>query len=220
MPPRRLPARKKKKRVIRLDNDERRAQLLALGREAFMKQPYDDVSIDDLARKAKLSKGIFYYYFPTKRDLYTAGLRDTAQQLMEKLKQVPSDLPPRARTSAAVEVYLDHVAKHGQAFVALMRGGIGNDPEVVKVVEAVRRGILEEFLSGAPVSQFLRARPLSAIAIRGWIGLVESASIEWLSSQHVPREPVRELLVDMLFDMLMRVLDPKDAERYRQPPAG
>jgi len=221
MPPRRLPAAKKKKRrVIRLDNDERRAQLLALGRDAFMKQPYDDVSIDDLARKAKLSKGIFYYYFPTKRDLYTAGLRDTAHQLMVKLKQVPRDLPPRARTTAAVDLYLDHVQQHGQAFVALMRGGIGNDPEVVKVVEAVRRGILEEFLSGAPVSQFLRARPLSAIAIRGWIGLVESASIEWLSAQTVPREPVRELLVDMLFDMLMRVLDPKDAERYRQPVAG
>src|SRR5262245_49774401 len=214
MPTRRTPATKKKKRVIRLLNDERRAQLLALGKEAFMKNSYDEVSIDELARKAKLSKGIFYYYFPTKRDLYMAGLRETAEHLIHKLRSVPRDLAPRPRTAAAVDVYLDHVAEQGMAFVALMRGGIGSDPTVAKVVENVRRGILDEFLSGAPISQFLRTRPLSAIAIRGWIGLVEAASIEWMSSPAVPREPVRELLVDMLFDMLMRVLDPKDADRY------
>src|SRR6266545_4445408 len=56
----------------RLENDERRAQLLGIGRAAFAKHAYDAVSIDTLAAKAKLSKGLFYYYFPTKRDLYIA----------------------------------------------------------------------------------------------------------------------------------------------------
>ncbi|MEO8703255.1 MAG: TetR/AcrR family transcriptional regulator [Kofleriaceae bacterium] len=205
-----------KRRVIRrLENDERRAQLLALGRAAFASHPYDEVSIDELARKAKISKGLFYYYFPTKRDLYIEGLRDTSAGLVLKLTNVPRDLAPRERVIAAVDAYLESVAIQGSAFVALMRGGIGSDPEVAKVVEGVRLGILNEFLTGAPISALLKTRAISPVAIRGWIGMVEAASIEWLVHPELPREPVRELLVDSLFDLLTRVLGAEDSVRFR-----
>ena len=209
------PARKRR-RLIRLDNDERRAQLLAMGRAAFTQYSYDEVSIDELAARAKLSKGLFYYYFPTKRDLYIAGLQETAQELVDKLTSVKlHDSSPRERAMVGVDAYLEHVASQSQGFVALMRGGIGSDPEVATVLEGVRISIVDEFLRGAPISQFLKTRPLSRIAIRSWVGMVESASIEWLSSKDVAREAVRDLLVDALFDMLTRVLDPRDADRLR-----
>jgi AcrR family transcriptional regulator len=211
-----VPKQSKKRRLIRLDNDERKAQLLGMGRQAFATQSYDEVSIDDLAKKAKISKGLFYYYFPTKRDLYIAGLRETAQELIDKLvNAAPRDLPPRQRAIMSVDAYLEHVGSQSSGFVALMRGGIGSDPEVAQVLERVRAGILDEFLSGAPISAVLRNRPLSRIAIRGWIGMVEAVSIEWLSAQELSRESVRDLLVDSLFDLLMRILDPKDAQKYK-----
>lgn len=201
------PAKTKRRRVIhRLENDERKAQLLAMGQAAFASNPYDEVSIDDLAKKAKISKGLFYYYFPTKRDLYIAGLRKTSSGLTHKLTSVRRDLPPRERASAAVDAYLDSVEIQGAAFIALMRGGIGSDPEVAKVVENVRLGILNEFMTGAPISALLQTKPLSPIAIRGWIGMVEAASIEWLSHPNVSREEIRGLLVDMLFSLLTRLL--------------
>src|SRR5512144_2015136 len=78
------------KRRIRLDNDERRAQLLSLARKAFSDRSYDDVSIDDLAREAKISKGLLYHYFPTKRDLYVAGLREIADELVERCTNIPT----------------------------------------------------------------------------------------------------------------------------------
>jgi AcrR family transcriptional regulator len=207
----------KRRRVIRrLENDERRAQLLAMGRAAFAASPYDEVSIDDLAKKAKLSKGLFYYYFPTKRDLYIAGLKETSQELVDKLvTNVKKATAPRERALAGVTAYLEHVESQGAAFVALMRGGIGSDPEVTNVLEGVRIGILEEFMQGNPISSFLKTRPLSKIAIRAWIGMVESASIEWLSSKDVTKEAVRDLLVDQLFDMMTRVLGASDATRWK-----
>ena len=207
---------RKKKKLVRLDNDERRAQLLAMGRQAFASHSYDEVSIDDLAKKARLSKGLFYYYFPTKRDLYIAGLEETAQELVAKLVgAVPRDLPPRERAVISVDAYLDHVASQGSGFVALMRGGIGSDPQVAQVLEKVRASIVDEFLSGAPISAVLRQRPLSRIAIRGWIGMVEAVSIEWLANKDIDRVAVRDLLVDALFDLLARILDPKDAAKYK-----
>jgi AcrR family transcriptional regulator len=197
----------KRRRVIRrLENDERRAQLLAMGQAAFASHPYDEVSIDELAKKAKISKGLFYYYFPTKRDLYIAGLRETSGGLVHKLTSVPRDLPPRERTSAAVDAYLDSVSLQGAAFVALMRGGIGSDPEVASVVETVRLGVLDEFLTGAQIGPLLRAKPLAPIAIRGWIGMVEAASIEWISHPEIAREDIRALLVDQLFSLLQQLL--------------
>ncbi len=206
----------KRRRVIRrMENDERRAQLLSLGRAAFAAHPYDTVSIDDLAKKAKLSKGLFYYYFPTKRDLYIAGLQETSQELVDKLvSNVAKETAPRERAMAGVSAYLDHVESQGSAFVALMRGGIGSDPEVANVLEKVRTGILDEFLQGNPVSTFLR-RPLSRIAIRSWIGMVEAASIEWLAQQDASKEEVKTMLVDQLFDLLTRVLGRADVNRWR-----
>jgi AcrR family transcriptional regulator len=207
----------KRRRVIRrLENDERRAQLLAMGRAAFASHPYDEVSIDDLAKKAKLSKGLFYYYFPTKRDLYIAGLQETSQELVDKLvTNVKKETAPRERAMAGVTAYLDHVESQGSAFVALMRGGIGSDPEVTAVLEKVRVGIQDEFLEGNPISSFLKARPISRIAIRSWIGMVEAASIEWLARKETSKEEVRDLLVDQLFDMMTRVLGASDANRWR-----
>src|SRR3954467_5941087 len=131
-----MPARPKRR--IRLDNDERRAQLLKLARTAFSDRSYDEVSIDDLARELKISKGLLYHYFPTKRDLYVAGLREIAQELVQAVTSIPTDLVPLGRARAGLAASLDHITRHARAYVSLMRGGIGSDPEVAEVVESVR----------------------------------------------------------------------------------
>src|SRR5438046_7697785 len=105
-------------RRVRLDNDERRVQLLALARSGFSDRSYDDVSIDDLARDAKISKGLLYHYFPTKRDLYVAGLREIADELVARVAAIPTDLPPVDRVRAGIDAYLDHIQQHARAFVS------------------------------------------------------------------------------------------------------
>src|ERR1041385_2780165 len=97
------------KRRIRLDNDERRAQLLQLAVKSFSDRSYDEVSIDDLAREAKISKGLLYHYFPTKRDLYVAGLREIADELVAKVTQVPGTLPPPELVKEGLTAFLDYI---------------------------------------------------------------------------------------------------------------
>src|SRR5688572_31898917 len=106
------------RRRVRLDNDERRAQLLQLARKAFSDRSYDDVSIDDLAREAKISKGLLYHYFPTKRDLYVAGLSEIAAELVAAITAVPVDLAPIERVRASLDAYLGHITRHSRAFVS------------------------------------------------------------------------------------------------------
>lgn len=201
-----MPARPKRR--IRLDNDERRAQLLQLARTAFSDRSYDEVSIDDLAREAKISKGLLYHYFPTKRDLYVAGLREIADELVLKLTSVPTDLAPADRVRHSLDAYLDFVTDHSRAYVSLLRGGIGSDPEVNAVVTGVRKRLAESFVVGTPLEPMLAGKPAFETAVRGWLGFVEHASIDWLENQRMPRAQLRDLLSEVLL-AIMRVVAPQ-----------
>jgi AcrR family transcriptional regulator len=204
---RRLLGRTRPKRRVRLDNDQRRAQLLTLARIAFSDRAYDDVSIDDLAREAKISKGLLYHYFPTKRDLYVAGLREIAGELVAAITNVPQHLSPIERARTSLDAYLDHITRHSQAFVSLMRGGIGSDPEVVAVIEGCRTQLFDQFLLGSPFAKLLVGNARFEIAVRGWIGFVESATIDWCANPRLTRVELRDLLTQILFE-IMRVVTP------------
>ena len=193
---------------VRLDNDQRRAQLLELGMKAFAERTYDEVSIDDLARAAGVSKGLLYHYFRTKRDFYVAGLREIARELLAKTLWQPQDAAPLERIRSGLDAFLDHVEGQARSFVALMRGGIGSDPEVAAVIEATRTAYVDrllEELGGSPFAALVAGNPLYRTAARGWIGFVEAAIIDWLANGGVDRQRVRDLLVDMLLATLRAV---------------
>ena len=195
-----------KEERVRLDTDERRAQLVDLALAIFSKHPYDEVSIDDFARRAKISKGLVYHYFPTKRHLYVAGLREAARQLLDAVE--PTSPPARAKEVSmeglrgagvaqirvALDSYFDFVEARGPAFVALMRGGIGSDVEIARVVEDTRLKLMKRVLQQAPAAL---DRPIVRAALRGWIGFVEAASIRWLEKKDTSREDVVRICVDV-----------------------
>ena len=68
-------------RRVRLSTDARREQLVALGIDIFSERPFDEVSIDDIAAAAGISKGLLYHYFPSKRDFYVAVVRHSADEM-------------------------------------------------------------------------------------------------------------------------------------------
>lgn len=198
------------RRRIRLDNDQRRAQLLELAKRAFSDRSYDEVSIDDLAKVAGISKGLLYHYFPTKRDLYVAGLREIADALVDAVIQVSEDLPPIDRIRHSVDAYLEHISRHSRAFVSLMRGGIGSDPEVAAVVDSVRTRLFDRLLAGSSLTAMLTGDARLETAIRGWIGFVEASSIDWCANPRLSATELRELMTAVLFEIL-RVAAPVPA---------
>jgi AcrR family transcriptional regulator len=198
---------------VRLETDERRAQLLALAKKSFSSRSYDDVSIDDLAREAKISKGLLYHYFPTKRDLYVAGLAEIADELVAALTSVPQDLPPIEQVRQSLDAYLGYVSQRAQAFISLMRGGIGSDPQVAAVIEGVRKKLFDSFVAGSPFAQLLIGNARFETAVKGWIGFCEHVSIDWAANARMSREELREMLVKILFE-IMRVVAPIEFKKH------
>ena len=183
----------------RLDVEERRRQLVALGHELFSSRTYDEVSIDELARAAGISKGLLYHYFPTKRDFYIATVREAATQLLDCTDTSPQ-MEVADRLTAGIDAWLEYVSEHGPAFISLLRSGIGADVEVARIVDETREAFLTRLLEEAPIE---KPSPMVRVALRGWVGLVESAAVEWLGAPHaVKREVLRDFFVQTLFSVI------------------
>jgi AcrR family transcriptional regulator len=176
---------------VRLDLDARREQLMRIGLELFSTNSYDAVSIDEIAARAGISKGLLYHYFPSKREFYVAGVRAAAAQLRDIVEPDPELAPPQ-RLRVSLEAYLDYVEHHAEGYIALMRGGIGSDAEVREIVEESRAVIIDRSIAGLP----LKTEPttLLRLAMEGWVGYVEATSLSWLERRTVPRDRLRELL--------------------------
>ncbi|WP_169791401.1 TetR/AcrR family transcriptional regulator [Sandaracinus amylolyticus] len=200
----------------RLALDERRAQLLELGARLFSERAYDDVSIDDIAEAAGISKGLLYHYFGSKRAFYVATVRQAAQQL--QLRTEPdASLPQPSRARAGLDGYLSFVEEHAAPYASLMRSGIGNDPEVAAIVDETRDAIVKRMMDELGLSE---PRPVVRFALRSWIGLVEAASLDWLDRREVAREAVLQMLLESLYSTLVIAsrLDPDAPISVGAPP--
>ncbi len=185
---------------VRLDVDERKRQLLALGTALFGSRPYDEVSIDEVARTAGISKGLLYYYFPTKRDFYVATVREAATELLDRTK-TPPQMGQLDRLRAGIDAFFDYVTDHGTAYENLLRSGIGTDPEVTSILDQTR-----EAFSARLVENLEVRGDLARLALRGWIGFVEAAALGWLGARdRVPRDAVRDMLVQTVLHLLEHI---------------
>ena len=201
----------------RLDVDERRAQLLALGVSHFGRTPYDDVSIDDIARAAGISKGLLYHYFPSKRRFFVEVVRAGAARMLLLTEPPPDELrsralSPRERLAAGVEAYLAYVEGNARAYAWLLRSGIGIDAEVRDVLEDARRAIADRIVEGLGLTG-AKTPPSIRIALRGWIGMVEAASLDWVEHRmDMRRSMLRDFLAAALEGAILAVVDPAAIE--------
>jgi AcrR family transcriptional regulator len=200
----------------RLQVDERRAQLLELGLRLFSERAYDEVSIDDIAREAGVSKGLLYHYFGGKRAFYVACVEAAAEALLERTTPDLS-LPEDQRARVGLEAYLDFVEQRAGAYGALVRSGIGNDPEVAAILERTRSQIVDRMLAGLGLGE---PRPVFRLAARSWIGQVEAACLEWLDRRDATRETLVKLLLGALHGTLLvaKSLDPEAPIAIGPPP--
>jgi AcrR family transcriptional regulator len=185
-------------RRARLSTDARREQLVALGIDIFSERPFDEVSIDDIAAAAGISKGLLYHYFPSKRDFYVAVIRSAADE-MQALTAPDPALEPRERLAAALERYLEYVETHARGYATVLRAGIGSDPAVADIVEDVRGAMVARLLDDLPVTPEGEEPPAALrVAVRGWVGFVEAASLDWLEHGGLGRADLREMLIAAL----------------------
>lgn len=170
----------------------RRQRLIEVGMDLFCEHTYEEISIDDIAEAADISKGLLYYYFPTKHDFYVAVVQSAAEQLLQATEDASAEQPePLERLRAGLDAYFAYAESHAQAYVTLMRSGVGADARVAAIIDATRQTQVQRILENA--ARMTPLTPLHHIAISGWIGFVEAACIAWLEQRNIEREQLGDL---------------------------
>ncbi|MFD8208320.1 TetR/AcrR family transcriptional regulator [Streptomyces sp. NPDC059695] len=185
----------------RLSVEERRGQLLDTAQGLFAHRAPEDVSLDDVAEAAGVSRPLVYRYFPGgKQQLYEAALRSSADALNRCFAE-PRTGPPTERLGRVLDRYLAFVDEHDAGFSALLRGGsVAETSRTTAIVDEVRRAAAEQILVHLGAG---RPGPRLGMLVRTWIAAVEAASLIWLDEEkRPPARALREWLVDHLVALL------------------
>ncbi|MCH0538213.1 TetR/AcrR family transcriptional regulator [Streptomyces sp. MUM 203J] len=200
----------------RLSVEARREQLLTASLTLFAHHAPEDVSLDDVAEAAGVSRPLVYRYFPGgKQQLYEAALRSAADEL-ELCFTEPPQGPPTERLARVLDRYLAFVDGHDAGFSALLRGGsVAETSRTTAIVDEVRRAAAEQILVHLDVPD---PGPRLRMMVRTWIAAVEAASLIWLDEgKNPPAAELRAWLVDHLVALLTATsaTDPQTARVVR-----
>jgi len=162
---------------------ETRTRILEAAVKVFATKGYHDTKVDDIVGEAQTSKGAFYFYFPSKQDIFIA-LSDTFADLLEsKLSEaVQSESHGLQQMDAALRVSLGLFSQYrGLAKIALVQAvGLG------AVFEERRRAINDRLtrlvqtrLEAAAAEGSIP--PLKAdLAARAWVGALNEIVTHWI----------------------------------------
>ncbi|MFI5803044.1 TetR/AcrR family transcriptional regulator [Streptomyces sp. NPDC051561] len=192
----------------RMGVEERRQQLIGVALELFSHRSPDEVSIDEIAAAAGISRPLVYHYFPGKQSLYEAALKRAADELAGRFNE-PHDGPLGARLLRVMGRFFGFVDEHGPGFSALMRGGpaVGSSTANA-MIDEVRQAAYEQILDHLGVGE---PSARLALVVRSWVSLAESTALIWLDGREIPRGELELQLVHD-FAALMAVSAAYDAE--------
>ncbi|MET8164630.1 TetR/AcrR family transcriptional regulator [Streptomyces sp. NPDC102259] len=176
----------------RMGVEERRQQLIGVALELFAQRSPDEVSIDEIAAAAGISRPLVYHYFPGKLSLYEAALKRASEDLAGRFAE-PHEGPLGSRLLRVMRRYFDFVDAHGPGFSALMRGGpaVGSSTTNA-LIDSVRQNAYEQILSHLGIAD---APPRLELIVRSWVSLAESTALIWLDGRRIPREELEVQLV-------------------------
>jgi AcrR family transcriptional regulator len=132
---------------------DRRRQLMDFAARRFAENGYHPTSVAEIVQGMGVGKGVFYWYFSSKEELFVEVLREGQHELRKVQQQAIGDeTDPLQRIEQGIRVSLDWLAEHKHFFTlfqlaasderfasALQRG---QDVAVGDVVRHVKEGIV------------------------------------------------------------------------------
>lgn len=194
-------------RSARLLPAERRAQLLSVTETLFSDRPYNEIGIADVARAAGITQGLLYHYFPGKEALFAAIIEAHAADLLARA--LPErDAPIHVQFEQGVKGYVDYVQAHRASYFNLFRGPASSEPFFQRIADRTRQAIIDHIVSVMGLSDL--AIPATRISLRGYIGYVENAILDWLERDNVPRATLERMIFAVIVAALRIGLEADD----------
>src|SRR3954469_23565290 len=203
-------------------SEARARQILDCAKRVFADRGFHAANVSHICEAAGIGRGTLYQYFPNKRAVLTAILRETldrAKALMERQeREAPALVPPeKISRSGAIEFtafqlreLLEVVFADEDTLRIVLREAVGLDvgaETVLAEIDETAIGIVERSLVAAQEAGYIR--PLDARAVATLVvGGVEKLALSALRSaapvdlDKLAQEAARLLSIGMLSDRL------------------
>ena len=115
---------------------DRPAEILAAALEVFAARGFHSARLEEVAKKAGVSKGALYLYFETKADLFRAVVRDAISPNIERVKAMASpDIPFEQAARLGLGMMATHVLSDRRitGVVKLVIAESRNHPELAAI---------------------------------------------------------------------------------------
>ncbi len=121
MAKRRDTARRAADAKVRMSGQERREQLLTVGRKLFAEKGFEAVSVEEIASSAKVSKPVVYEHFGGKEGLYAVLVDREMNYLLNSFEEALTGTNPRLLLEQAGMALFDYIDEYPDGFRILVR---------------------------------------------------------------------------------------------------
>lgn len=101
------------------NSEQTRAALLESAQYLFVNQGYYDVSIDEISRHARVTKGAFYHHFSNKKALLRECYLLQIECIVQKLITIPSYDDKWVELNAIFSLCVEHIYQHKHELIPL-----------------------------------------------------------------------------------------------------
>jgi AcrR family transcriptional regulator len=180
----------------RLDPAARRAQLIDLGVEMLATRTLDALSVEDIAAKAGISRGLLFHYFASKQEFHLEVARAAAAALIARTAPDTS-LPPLDALRGALGAFIDYVEENPDNYKSLVRGAAAGDADMRAIFDATRSTMAGRIISvlsdlGLPLG------PRAELAVHGWVAFAEECVIRSIDGGVRDRDGLLDMLAKAL----------------------
>jgi AcrR family transcriptional regulator len=189
----------------------RSEQLLVLADRLFAERGFHAASMDELARRAGVSKPVIYDHFGSKEQLFATCVRRTGEALADRVANaVREESDPQARLRAGSIAYFQFLQDQLQAWIVLFGDEGTRDARFAAEASRIRRRQSDLMVrlmaetSGTAPSHEGRAR-LEAMTL-AIAGAYESLSLWWHEHPEVPPEELADWLLDLIWPGLEQLI--------------
>lgn len=158
--------------MARLTPDDRRRQLVGIGLAMLVDRPDEALSLDEVAARAGVSRGLLFHYFPTRTDFLREVVAAGGRRVLRNL--VPDEgLPAEAALLQVTTRLIAQIQRRRTFFVALVLGrGVVHEAQDADTAVTLRNGVTDLVLT------ILGRRAADRGVVHGWLAYVEDRAIE------------------------------------------
>jgi AcrR family transcriptional regulator len=180
---------------MRADARRNYQKLLTAAAEAFAEYGADDVSLEEIARRAGVGIGTLYRHFPTRQALLEAVYRDQVEALRARADDLIATKPPAEALANWLRDLIDFGRTKRMLTSALLTT-VSRDSEVMTSNSRIVRGAATDILTGAQQAGVVRADADPADLMR----LVHAISMttEWAGDDNEQADRLLALVLDGL----------------------